>query len=63
MSLRFRGREVVHPEIGMNLMKRIAEDLDELGSVESEPKFEGRQVIMVLAPRKNRKAKAPKEPS
>ena len=63
VSLRFRGREVVHPEIGMNLMKRIAEDLDELGSVESEPKFEGRQVIMVLAPRKNRKAQAPKEAS
>jgi translation initiation factor IF-3 len=63
VSLRFRGREVVHPEIGMNLMKRIAEDLDELGSVESEPKFEGRQVIMVLAPRKNRKARAPKEAS
>ena len=63
VSLRFRGREVVHPEIGMNLMKRIAEDLDDLGSVESEPKFEGRQVIMVLAPRKNRKAQAPKEAS
>jgi translation initiation factor IF-3 len=61
VSLRFRGREVVHPEIGMNLMTRIAEDLDELGSVESEPKFEGRQVIMVLAPRKNRKAQASKE--
>jgi translation initiation factor IF-3 len=45
----------------MNLMTRIAEDLDELGSVESEPKFEGRQVIMVLAPRKNRKAQASKE--
>ncbi|MDB2596469.1 translation initiation factor IF-3 [Pseudomonadales bacterium] len=56
VSLRFRGREVVHPEIGMNLMTRIAADLDELGSVESEPKFEGRQVIMVLAPRKNKKA-------
>ena len=56
VSLRFRGREVVHPEIGMSLMTRIAEDLDELGSVEAEPKFEGRQVIMVLAPRKNKKA-------
>jgi translation initiation factor IF-3 len=40
----------------MALMTRIAEDLDDLGSVESEPKFEGRQVIMVLAPRKNKKA-------
>ena len=55
ISLRFRGREVVHPEIGMTLMSRIAEDLDELGSVEAEPKFEGRQVIMVLAPRKKKK--------
>ena len=54
VSLRFRGREVVHPEIGMQLMTRIAEDLDELGQVESEPKFEGRQVIMVLAPKKKK---------
>jgi translation initiation factor IF-3 len=60
VSLRFRGREVVHPEIGMNLMTRIATDLDDLGSVEAEPKFEGRQVIMVLAPRKNKKAQSPK---
>ena len=44
----------------MNLMTRIAGDLDELGAVETEPKFEGRQVIMVLAPRKNKKAQAPK---
>ncbi|MCR9259628.1 MAG: translation initiation factor IF-3 [Pseudomonadaceae bacterium] len=56
VSLRFRGREVVHPEIGMELMKRIAEDLDDLGQIESEPKFEGRQVIMVLQPRKNKKS-------
>ncbi len=55
VSLRFRGREVVHPEIGMTLMGRIADDLDELGSIEAEPKFEGRQVIMVLAPRKKKK--------
>ncbi|MEQ9452290.1 MAG: translation initiation factor IF-3 [Pseudomonadales bacterium] len=55
VSLRFRGREVVHPEIGMDLMSRIAGDLEELGSVESEPKFEGRQVIMVLAPKKKKK--------
>ena len=55
VSLRFRGREVVHPEIGMTLMSRIAEDLDELGQIESEPKFEGRQVVMVLAPKKKKK--------
>ena len=54
VSLRFRGREVVHPEIGMDLMSRIAEDLNEFGQVEAEPKFEGRQVVMVLAPRKKK---------
>jgi translation initiation factor IF-3 len=55
VTLRFRGREVVHPEIGMTLMGRIADDLDGMASIEAEPKFEGRQVIMVLAPRKKNK--------
>jgi translation initiation factor IF-3 len=55
VSLRFRGREVVHPEIGMNLMKRIEEDLADYGTVEAAPKFEGRQVVMVLAPSKKKK--------
>lgn len=61
VSLRFRGREVVHPEIGLQLMTRIAEDLSEMGQVESEPKFEGRQMIMVVAPSKKTK-KASKAP-
>jgi translation initiation factor IF-3 len=61
VSLRFRGREVVHPEIGLQLMTRIAEDLSEAGQVESEPKFEGRQMIMVVAPSKKTK-KASKAP-
>ena len=52
VSLRFRGRELAHPEIGMTLMSRIAEDLVDYGTIELEPEFEGRQVIMVLAPRK-----------
>jgi len=55
VSLRFRGREVVHPEIGMNLMTRIETDLEEFGAVETQPKFEGRQMIMVLAPKKKKK--------
>jgi len=55
VSLRFRGREVVHPEIGMNLMRRIEEDLKDYATVESQPKFEGRQMIMVLAPTKKKK--------
>ncbi len=61
VSLRFRGREVVHPEIGLNLMTRIAEDLEEVGQVETQPKFEGRQMTMVLAPSKKTK-KAQKAP-
>ncbi len=55
VSLRFRGREMVHPEIGMKLMSRIEEDLADYGSMETEPKFEGRQVVMILAPKKRRK--------
>ncbi|MBV1907369.1 MAG: translation initiation factor IF-3 [Pseudomonadales bacterium] len=55
VSLRFRGREMVHPEIGMRLMRRITEDLEPYGTVENEPKFEGRQVIMVLAPKRKSK--------
>ena len=54
ISLRYRGREMVHPEIGMQLMVRIKEDLAEHGAVEAEPKFDGRQLIMVLAPKKRK---------
>lgn len=59
VSLRFKGREVVHPEIGLDLMKRIGKDLDEMATIESEPKFEGRQVIMVLAPRRKKAGPKP----
>ena len=55
VSLRFRGREMVHPEIGMELMSRVEGDLADYGSMEAEPKFEGRQVVMVLAPKKRKK--------
>ncbi len=55
VSLRFRGREMVHPEIGMNLMERIESDLTDYGTIESEPEFEGRQVVMILAPKKKKK--------
>ena len=50
--MRFRGRELALADIGLTLMSRIAEDLDDYGTIELEPEFEGRQVIMVLAPRK-----------
>jgi len=52
VSLRFRGREMAHQHLGMELVGRIREDLAEYGSVEQEPKMEGRQIIMVLAPTK-----------
>ena len=55
VSLRFRGREMVHPEIGMQLMQRIEGDLQEHGNVEAQARFEGRQVTMVLAPKKKKK--------
>ena len=51
VTLRFRGREMAHQELGMELLKRVEADLAELGAVEQFPKMEGRQMIMVLAPK------------
>ncbi|OYQ74508.1 translation initiation factor IF-3 [Wohlfahrtiimonas sp. G9077] len=52
VTLRFRGREMAHQELGMKLLNRVEEDLKEYGVVEQRPKFEGRQMVMVLAPAK-----------
>ena len=54
VTLRFRGREMAHQDIGMQLMEKIEKDLDELGVVEQRPKLEGRQMIMVIAPKKKK---------
>jgi len=54
ITVRFRGREMAHREIGMELLKRIEKDLEELAVVEQFPKFEGRQMVMVMAPRKKK---------
>lgn len=54
VSLRFRGREMAHQELGMEMMKRIETDLEELGTVEQYPKMEGRQMLMVIAPKKRK---------
>ena len=54
VSLRFRGREMAHQELGMELLKRVEADLAEYGTVEQHPKMEGRQLIMVLAPKKKK---------
>jgi translation initiation factor IF-3 len=54
VTLRYRGREMAHQEIGMELLLRIEKDLEEYGIVEQRPKMEGRQMMMVLAPKKKR---------
>jgi len=52
VTLRFRGREMAHRELGAQLLERVRNDLEELGVVEQMPQMEGRQMIMVLAPKK-----------
>ena len=52
VTLRFRGREMAHQELGDLMLKRIEADLSELGSVEQFPKMEGRQMVMVIAPKR-----------
>ena len=52
VTLRFRGREMAHQELGMQLLKRVEADLAAWGQVEQWPKMEGRQMIMILAPKK-----------
>ena len=55
VTLRYRGREMAHQEIGMELLKRVELDLEELGTVEQFPKMEGRQLTMVIAPKSRKK--------
>ena len=52
VTLRFRGREMAHQELGRELLKRVESDLDEYGTVEQYPQLEGRQMVMVITPRK-----------
>ena len=54
ITLRFRGREMAHQEFGIRLLERVRNDLDEIGQVEQFPKLEGRQMIMVIAPKKKK---------
>lgn len=53
ITVRFRGREMAHREIGMQLLKRIESELSELAVVEQYPKMEGRQMVMLMSPKKN----------
>lgn len=52
VTLRFRGREMAHQELGMKVLERIRDDLGEMVTVEAMPKLEGRQMVMVVAPKK-----------
>ncbi|WP_083779449.1 translation initiation factor IF-3 [Reinekea blandensis] len=54
VTLRFRGREMAHQELGMELLKRVETDLEDIAQVELRPKMEGRQLTMVLAPTKKK---------
>ena len=63
VTLRFRGREMAHQEFGVRLLERVKTDLDPYGVVEQFPKMEGRQMIMVLSPKKVVVAKHPAKPA
>lgn len=54
ITLRYRGREMAHQELGMQLLKRVETDLADYGAVEQHPKMEGRQLTMVIAPKKKK---------
>lgn len=54
VTLRFRGREMAHQELGRELLNRVEADLQEIGVVEQYPKMEGRQMVMVLSPKKKK---------
>ena len=51
VTLRFRGREMAHQELGMDLLKKVQADTEEFAKIEAQPKLEGRQMIMVMAPK------------
>ena len=53
ITLRFRGREMAHQELGRELLQRVATDVEEVAKVENMPKMEGRQMVMMIAPAKN----------
>lgn len=54
ITIRFRGREMAHQQLGMDVMKRVEADLADYGNVEQHPKLEGRQMVMVIAPSKKK---------
>lgn len=53
VTMRFRGREMAHQELGLELLQQVEQDLQEFGTVEQYPKLEGRQMVMVISPKKH----------
>jgi translation initiation factor IF-3 len=51
VTMRFRGRELAHQELGMNVLMRVRDDLDQVAKIEQHPRMEGRQMTMVLSPK------------
>lgn len=58
VTIMFRGREMAHPELGLNILERLAGELEELAIIETQPKLEGRNMHMLLAPLKKKETKA-----
>jgi translation initiation factor IF-3 len=56
VTIMFRGREMAHPELGLNILEKLAADLKDQASIESQPKLEGRNMFMLIAPSKKREA-------
>ena len=54
VTLRYRGREFAHQELGLALLKRVGADLEEYGTIEQMPKMEGRQMVMMISPKKSK---------
>ena len=52
ITMRFRGREMAHKELGLEMLNRVRDDLEDIAEVEQSPQLEGRQMVMVMAPRK-----------
>ncbi len=61
VTIMFRGREVQHPDLGEKLLRRLSDDLSELGRIESQPNLDGRNMVMVMSPKKDSAANNRKE--
>ncbi len=63
VTIMFRGREMAHPDLGLNILERLAEDLKELAIIENQPKLEGRNMHMLIAPLKKKESKESAKPA